>query len=153
MRSAVLFCAALLSAAMPAEAQMVRVRQLTDMNFGPLVEGGDRRQADSVCVFSTSVIRGYRVTATGSGPGGMFALASGGDSLPLEVQWAFYPGATSGVSLVPGVARSGTTSNFVDASCSFTTTATLIVILRGEDVGRAPAGSYSGTLNLLIAPN
>ncbi len=153
MHFAVLSCAAFLAAAMPAEAQRVRVRQLTDLNFGTLVEGVDRKLADSLCVFSTSVTRGYRVTATGSGPGGVFALASGGDTLPLEVQWAFSPGATSGVALAPGVARSGTTSNFVDASCSFTTTATLIVILREEDVGRAPAGNYSGTLNLLIAPN
>jgi hypothetical protein len=94
------------------------------------------------------------VQATGSGSGGAFTLASGSASLAYEVQWSQVSGQTSGTQLSPNVALTGQVSSATQPSCNSgpSTSASLIVILRSAQLSAAAAGSYSGTLTLLVAP-
>ncbi len=54
-----------------AAAQSVRISGLSDVQFGTLTNLiNDQRASQTICVYSSALNGGYRVTATGSGPGG-----------------------------------------------------------------------------------
>ena len=61
---------------------------------------------------------------------------------------------TCGTSLTAGVAKTGFKSTAVAQGCNNgpVTTASLIVILRAATLSSATAGTYNGTLTLILAP-
>ncbi len=139
-----------------ADAQSVRINKLANAAFGTISNfTSDNTRSQNVCVYSTAPSGLYHITATGSGTGGAFTLASGANTMAYEVQWAATTGQTSGTSLTSGVALTGLTSNATASGCTSVplTSASLITILRTAVVGAAKSGSYSGTLTLLVAPN
>jgi hypothetical protein len=134
----------------------VRIRQLNDIAFGTIGTAPvDTVLTDNLCVYSTANSGRYTITARGSGTSNAFTLASGSNVLPYEVQWAFASGATGGTALSPNVGLAGATTNRTDSTCNraASLTATLIVVLRKTAQESARAGSYTGTLTLIIAPN
>ncbi|QNP44553.1 hypothetical protein H9L15_15770 (plasmid) [Sphingomonas daechungensis] len=158
MRLLLVLAVGLLAAAVapsPAAAQRVRITKLSDVAFGSLTNlGVDAVRNQSVCVFSQAATRGYHVTATGSAPGGSFALLSGGNQLAYDVQWSPSAGQSSGTQLSPNVTLTGLTSTATQQSCNSgpATSASLIVVLRSTTLSNARAGSYAGTLTLVIGP-
>lgn len=133
----------------------VRITALSDVSFGTLANlSSDAVRSQNICVYSNSSTNGYHVQATGSGSGGAFTLASGSASLAYEVQWAQLSGQTSGAQLSPNVSLTGQVSSATQQSCNSgpSSSASLIVILRSAKLSAAAAGSYSGTLTLLVAP-
>jgi hypothetical protein len=135
-----------------AQATRARITDLSDVAFGPLSGVGDAYVSQSVCAFSTN--GGYFVTASGSGSGGAFALASGANSLPFEVMWAASPGQTIGTALAAGVASPVFASSATQHSCNSgpPSSASLIVVIRANTVSSAQAGAYQGVLTVVIAP-
>jgi hypothetical protein len=147
--------AAMLFAPAPLAAQSnnVRITKLSDVAFGSLANlGVDASVAQNVCVFAQTSGNRYRVTATGSAPGGAFALTSGSDLLDYEVQWNASSGQSSGLQLNPSVAQAGLVSAATQQTCNSgpSTSASLILLLRSTALQSAKAGSYSGTLTLVI---
>ena len=135
-------------------AQSVRISKLTDVAFGTISNfSADAVNSQNICIFSSS--GRYSVTATGSGTGGAFNLASGGQLLAYEVQWAAVPNQTLGTALLHGVELMSLTTSAGNQNCNpgQQRTASLITILRATAASAASAGSYSGTLTLLIRPN
>lgn len=152
----VLLAAAMLATSTSATAQQVRIRQLNDIAFGTIgTVPADQSLTDTLCVYSTATSGRYTITARGSGSSNAFTLASGSNTLPYEVQWAFAASQSAGTALSPNVAVAGTTTNRADSTCTLAAsqTATLIVVLRTSAQQSASAGTYSGTLTLLVAPN
>jgi hypothetical protein len=142
--------------ASPGAAQQVRINRLTDVGFGTISNfTTDLILTRNICVFSTATGRRYSVTARGSGTANAFTLASGTNRLPYEVQWAQTSAATSGIALTTGVPLTGQVTAATSSGCisAPTRTATLITILRANQTSAATAGSYSGVLTLVIAPN
>ena len=140
--------------AMPADAAVL-VNQLSDVTFGTISNVvADATQAESVCA-DTGILGGlYGVTATGSGSGGAFTLSTGGGAtLAYQVQWAATSGQTSGTQLTSGTALTGQRASLLDCTLGLQTDASLIVILRAAALGGATAGSYTGTLQIMLAPN
>jgi len=133
----------------------VQITGLSDINFGTLSNFSvDAVRAESVCVYSST--GSYQVTATGSGPGGGFALSAGGARrLAYDIQWNSQSGQTSGTQLTSKSALTGLASTATAATCTSgpTTSASLIVIIRAATLSSAQVASYSGTLTLLIGPN
>lgn len=145
----------LLSSAAQAASNKVRVTNLTDVNFGMIANlGSDAIQGQSLCLFADTTTNGYTVTATGAGPGGAFQLASGLSSMPYEVEWSDTSGRSSGVQLDANVPLTGQTSAASQQTCNNgpATTASLIVVLRSTALSSATAGSYNGTLTLVVGP-
>ena len=143
-------CAA---APLPAQSNNVRITKLSDVTFGSLANlGVDASVAQSICVFAQTSGNRYRVTATGSAPGGAFALTSGSDLLDYEVQWSASSGQSSGLQLSPSVAQTGLISAATQQTCNSgpATSASLILLLRSTALQSAKAGSYTGTLTLVI---
>lgn len=153
----ILLGAALLAfGASPASAQnRVRITKLSDVAFGSLSNlGADAVQAQSICVFSQTATRGYHVRAMGSGPGNALALVSGSNLLAYEVQWNQLSGQSSGTQLTSGVTLTGQISAATQQTCNSgpSTSASLILILRSTALSSAAAGSYAGTLTLILGP-
>ena len=140
-------------AALQAQSNRVRITKLSDVNFGTLANlGVDAIMAQNICVFANTTGRRYRVQGTGSAPGGAFALTSGGSLLPYEVQWSASSGQSSGTQLTSGVGQTGLVSAATQQACNSgpATSASLIILLRSTTLSSARAGSYSGTLTLVI---
>jgi hypothetical protein len=155
LAAAVLTAIALLGP-LPAHAQQARINKLSDVAFGTVANfSTDLSNAQSVCLFSSGTGKRYHVTATGSGSSGAFTLASGGNTLGYEVQWSASAGQTSGTAMAAGVALTGLISTATISGCTSgpVTSASLITIIRAANISAATAGSYTGTLTLLVAPN
>ena len=140
--------------AAPASAQRVRVGALSDVSFGTMSSlQSDQRQSRSICVYSNGQTSGYSVSASGSGSAGAFELLNGLNTLQYDVQWSPVSGQTNGTSLSPNVPLSGLVSAASHQTCSNgpTTSASLILVLRGVDLAQAREGTYTGSLSLLIS--
>ena len=155
-RWAAALCAglSLLSAApVSAASNKVRITQLSDVAFGTLANLSiDAVRSQSVCVYADTATNGYDVTATGTGPGGAFQLSSGAQSMSYEVQWSSSAGQSSGTQLAPSSPLTGQTSSATQQTCNTgaATTASLIVVLRSAALSSATAGTYNGTLTLVV---
>lgn len=153
-------CALAVLNAEPASAgDTVRISGLSDVTFGSISNfAGDSVQSQSLCLYSKSPpANNYRITASGSGPGGAFVLSSGSATLPFEVQWSDSAGQTTGSQLLPNqplTAQHSPTGagSADDCSSGPGTTASLVIILRSASLSAAASGSYNGTLSLLVAP-
>lgn len=137
-------------------ADKVRISGNSDVAFGSVSSFvADYVRSQSVCLYAKAPPSdNYRITATGSGSNGAFSLSSGTDTLPYEVQWSNSPGQTSGIQFSPNVPLTGLPNSAREDDCSKgpASTASLIVTLRSAAVSSAIAGSYGGSLTLLVAP-
>jgi len=132
----------------------VQISGLSDIAFGTLDPAGPASNVQDVCVWSNTNGRAYSITATGSGLGGGFAITDGTNELDYGVQWATTPGQSSGSALMPAGALTGLSSAAVDPMCSagVGASASLIVSMTAAELQAAVAGSYTGTLTLVVAP-
>ncbi|BBD96762.1 hypothetical protein SAMIE_1002630 [Sphingobium amiense] len=140
----------------PAFAQLAQLSDLSDVSFGTIVNvTSDVSQSQTVCAYSNALFSNYTVRATGSGAGGAFTLASGAATLAYEVQWNSAANQSGGTQLTAGVSQSGFISQGVTPGCTLglTRSGSMTVILRAAALSAAQAGSYSGTLTLMISPN
>lgn len=131
----------------------VRITNLSDVGFGTIANlGQDAIQSQSLCLYSNSPTSGYNITGTGTGPGGNFELSSGSGSLAYDVEWSSSAGQSSGAQLTPNVPLTGQVSTAAQQTCNSgpATSASLIIILRSAALSSATAGSYIGTLTLLV---
>lgn len=148
--------AALSASSTPAAAaDKVRLTNLSDLAFGTVTNLTiDAVRAESVCIYSTSKTNGYHVIASGTGPGGAFELSSGTDTLAFDVAWSSSSGQSSGSLLTPNVPLTGQVSSATQQTCNAgpATTASLVVILRAAALSSALAGTYNGTLTLVVGP-
>ncbi len=69
------------------------------------------------------------------------------------MQWSATPNQSSGTALPANTTVTGFADGLVNQTCTLvnTTSASLIVVLRAAALSSATAGSYSGTLTLVIA--
>ena len=135
-------------------ADKVRIAGLQTVDFGQLYGLGDRSISQNVCAYSSSVTNGYSVTATGTGAGGTFELNSTISSLPYEVLWADASGQTSGTSLIAGTPIGGFHSTATQHFCNTgpSSSASMTIVVRSGSIESARAGSFSGVLQIMIAP-
>lgn len=146
-----LLCGSPVSAA----SNKVRITNLSDVAFGTLANlSADSVQSQSLCLYADTATGGYNVRASGSGSGGAFTLSSGSDILPFEVQWSSISGQSSGTQLTANVALSGQVSGATQQTCNTgpASSASLILVIRSSALSSAGAGSYNGSLTLLIGP-
>lgn len=157
-RLALMACPVLLVlCAEPAEAASnnVRITKLSDVAFGTLLNlSADAVRTQDICAFANTATNGYTVRASGSGSGGGFSLASASGSLPFELQWNDTAGQGSGTPMTANVALAGQVSAATQQTCNSgpAFSASLIVILRSAALSSAAAGSYNGSVTLVIGP-
>lgn len=134
----------------------VRISGLTDVSFSNVDPSVNATNAQNVCVWSNTSTKGYNITATGSGAGGAFTLASGAlPVVPYTVEWASSSGQTSGTSLTTATTLTGQTSTATNSDCSAgpSASASLVVSMGAGTLQTMSAGvTYNGTLTLVVAP-
>ena len=134
----------------------VQITGLTDINFADADPTVSAVKAQNVCVWSNTASRGYTLTATGSGTGGAFTLASSAaNPVPFSVEWSGTSAQSSGATLTAGAALTGLTSGATSPTCNSGpgSSASLIVRIGANDLQTMAAGAnYGGTLTLLVAP-
>jgi hypothetical protein len=138
-----------------AASNKVRITNLGDVAFGTIANlGVDAVRSQSVCLYADTNTNGYTITATGTGPAGTFELTSGLAQMPYEVEWSSSPAQSSGVQLAPNVPLTGQVSGATHQTCNNgpATSASLILMLRSSALSSAQAGSYNGTLTLIVGP-
>ena len=138
-----------------AQSNNVRITKLSDVSFGLIADLGSHAvRSQDVCLFAQTATRGYNIRGVGSGPGGSYDLTSGSTFLPYEVQWSSVAGRTTGSDLPANGVLTGQISSATQQECKNgpSTSASLIVILSSDALSSATAGSYSGTLTLVVGP-
>jgi hypothetical protein len=145
----------LIPAGATAASNKVRITNLTDVAFGSLANlSVDAVRSQSVCLYADTNTNGYSITATGTGPSGSFQLTSGLAAVDYEVQWSSTAGQSNGAQLAPNVPLTGQVSSATHQVCTNgpATSASLILVLRSSALSSAEAGTYNGTLTLIVGP-
>lgn len=141
------------------KATQARISDISDMTLNNWSIGdGNVVLFSNVCIYTST--GNYRVTATGSGIGGLFTIASNSHLLPYSVLWnAGGPGSldNTGIELLPTIQSTGfTTGNSASATCggSSGNNARVIVGITETAMNLAASSStpYTGTLTLLVSP-
>lgn len=133
----------------------VQLSGLTDVTFTNQDPATAALNAQNVCVWSNTSTKGYNVTASGSGTGSAFTLASGALAVPYSVEWASSSGQSSGTALTTGSSLTGLVSTATSANCSAgaSSSASLIVKISSPSLQSMQAATtYTGTLTLVVAP-
>jgi hypothetical protein len=134
----------------------VQITGLTDISFANAEPNGQALSAQNNCVWSNTATKGYTITATGSGTGGAFTLASGAlTPVSYAVQWNQSSGQNSGTALVASTASGGFVSTAAVPTCATTpsSTSSLIVTIAQSQLQAMPSlTTYTGTLTLLVNP-
>ncbi len=139
------------------QAQISDISDMTLSNWS--VGDGAVTLFSNVCIYSST--GSYKVTATGSGGGNAFTIASGGNTIPYSVTWNSGGAgnlASTGTALTTGV-QSATFNNatLAHATCNgggANDTARVIVGITNNDMNSADssATAYTGTLTMLVTP-
>lgn len=142
-----------ITATVPNRAQLTALSDISFTNADPSTAATN---SQSVCAWSNTATKGYSITATGSGTGGAFTLASGAlTPVPYSVQWNQSTGQSSGTSLTTATALGSLVSTATKPTCNSgpSTTSSLIVTIGASDLqDMVAATSYTGTLTLLMTP-
>ncbi len=128
---------------------LIKISNLDDINLGTWSGSGDMTGNDENCVWSTT--RGYNLTATGSGAADAFTIADAeNNTIAYAVAWDDVDTADQAVT--SGVNLAGQATDALTTNCLGGDTANVTVTIAEADAAAAKAGSYSGTLTLVVAP-
>jgi hypothetical protein len=133
--------------------EMVQITNVADYTLNPYVPAAGIDRTDAVCVYSndSTTPAGYTVTATGNGTANAFTITDGSHTIAYTVKWN---GAGTGAgtdSLTTGVASSVYTgTNTYPCAAD---NASYRIQMTNSNILSVPAGTYTGTLTLQIAPN
>lgn len=128
-------------------AQQVRISGFTNISLGPWNGSGDLTAENNLCIYN-SATADYRVRARGSGAGNAFHLSGVGGDVDYGVR--FKQSTGSYVTLTADVFQDFTDANTSSDNCGGLTNASLEVSVSSDDLSAAAAGSYSGTLTVLL---
>lgn len=127
---------------------LIQISNLDDIDLGTWSGSGDMTGNDNNCVWSTT--RGYNLTATGSGASDAFTITDGSNTIAYAVAWDDVD--TTDQAVTTGSALSGQATDALTTNCAGGDTANVTVTVAEADAAAAPAGTYSGTLTLVVAP-
>ncbi len=127
----------------------VRISGISDISLSSWSAGGPTPSGvTSFCVFSST--GRYQVAASSAHSSGAdFRLTNGSDFVVYSVQWDSGSTRTPMTSGTPLTHRTG---DAIDLSCAGRSPAAVVVGTVEGQMGSAPAGRYTDTLTVLVAP-
>lgn len=130
----------------------IRISDIADLALGTFNGVSDLVQSDSVCVYKNSGLL-YGITASGNGAAGAFTLSDGTRTVPYSVTWQDNVGTVTLASGVQANARGNavTTSSTCNSGASNNATFT-VRVLKADLLNAMQAGTYTGVLTLMVAP-
>ena len=131
--------------------KLVRVRGLRDFAFGSYTGTGDLTDNENINVSSNYTAGTYRVRARGSGAAFAFTLTDGTSLIPYTVAYNDATGTSGEVALTADTNLT-TQGGIVKPLSTTTDNANYHVNILEANLQAVDAGSYSGTLSLIITP-
>jgi hypothetical protein len=130
---------------------LAQITGLTDIILAPWNTGSPNPAGvTTACVYTST--SGYQVTATSANTSGAdFRLFDGALNF-IAYTMTFNDGVIGAQAMTRGLVQVGLTGDAVSVTCGGGFPATIAVGIAGPDMNGAPAGAYSDTLTLLIAP-
>lgn len=130
----------------------VQISNLADIVLGTF-GGTDASGTSAACIYRNSA-PSYQITGTGNGTANAFTLTDGTSTVPYSVSFSDEASGASAASLTSGVALTAQTGADVSPTCATAgDNAQIAVTVAAADAATLPAGSYAGTLTLVVAPN
>jgi hypothetical protein len=138
----------------PEVAAQVQIGGLSDLQLGVWSGSGDLEGIVDHCVRGPQGGR-FAIQATGVGSGGAFVLLSGPGNLPFQVAYSDDGGGWSQMN--PGIPLTGqrgapNQNQFERCLAGQRSPQRVRVRVLAQDIGTALAGSYDGSLILLVTP-
>jgi hypothetical protein len=131
---------------------LVRITGVGNLDFGNYTGGSAPSLYEPVCVYTNDASGNYKVTARGTGASYAFTVDDGnGHTIPYSVSWDDF---SATISLSPDTAsttRSG--ANTSSQTCGGGNSARFQVSFTASALLSKPAGTYTGTLTLIIEPS
>ena len=129
----------------------VRISGLTDIFF-PGSANVPAPSSQSLCIYSTT--GSYTIQPTGGNSlGTQFRLKdTGTDYIFYTVCWASTAAAGAPPTINSGTTTNGNGANTTSTTCNGVANATLQITIDSGTFAQAPAGPYSDTLTLVVAP-
>lgn len=131
--------------------QLIRIRQVSDHAFGSYAGTGDLNSNDTLNISMNYASGGYSVTGTGSGAASAFTITNGSQTIAYNVYFNDVTGNTGEAPLVSGTPLGSQTGGAVTLGAT-TLNANVHVEILEANLQNVNAGSYSGTLTLVVAP-
>jgi hypothetical protein len=127
----------------------VKISGLEDIALAVQADGS-ATGTTSACIYRNGT-GSYSLTANGDGAASSFSLSDGGSNvMPYTVTFDDGSGAAA---LTKNTALTGlSNADTLSTTCNGTTNATIAITVATADFSSAPAGDYTGTLTLIIAP-
>lgn len=131
---------------------LVQVSNLTDLVLGTFNGGGaDLSDSDTFCVYRNGAGT-FDITMTGDGGSSAFTLTDGTNTVPYAVDFTNIPAAST-TAMTTNVALGGqANANTSSTTCGGTDNVSVTVTVASGDLASAPAGTYGGTLTMVVAP-
>lgn len=154
-RSLLLFYFAFLLFFVPlSEAQtLVRISGMGDFSLGNWVGGSFSPVENSLCIYKSEGTTSYRITPSGSGSGGAFTLSRGAATLAYRMSFRGSTGSAFEFTAPPNQSNTFSHANQTSTNCGGVDNAYVKIWFNESALLAAPAGSYSGTLTLLLEPS
>lgn len=137
----------------PARVQITKLRDLQPPTF---TGSGARSEGADLCIYTNSTAGRYRVTAVGSGSGGAFKIKNQTtlEELDYALNWNDQNGTSGGVPISSGTALTNQTgADTASTNCSGGTNSNLQVTFSEQNLLAAEAGTYSGSLSIMVEPD
>ncbi len=135
----------------------VKIGGLSDVSLN-FSGSGNPSSNKRVCVYSNTGSGDYTIAATGnliadgSAGAGFFVKMTAGRTIPYTVKWRD-SAADGGTALTAGVALTAQSgASTTSASCNLSTNANFEILFNADNILDSPAGSYSGTVQIVISP-
>lgn len=130
---------------------LVQISNMNDFSFGTWSGSGQLQSTDNICIHDTQVNPRYGITASGSGAGSAFTIQSGANTIAYTAEWQ--GSVTAITTLIPAVKSQFQDANRVSATCGGGTNASLRITISQANLEAANAGTYTGTLTILLTRN
>ncbi len=128
---------------------LVMVSNLGDINLGTYSGAGNLTGTDTFCVYRNGA-GNYNITMNGSGAADAYLLNDGGTN-NLAYTVSFTNGSANAMTtLTPLAAQTG--ANTTSTNCGGTDNVSVGVTVANAALAAAPAGTYTGSLTIIVAP-
>lgn len=139
-----------------ARSQSIIINQLDDVPLGTWPGSGDLQAIEAHCVGMSSGGRRptneYRISIDGSGTGSRFELSNGTDTIEFQVEYRDNLSSTAWATIKRGGRSKRLQATTVTACNSGQTVQEFRVTVRQADLIGKSAGSYTGSLVLIVEP-
>lgn len=128
---------------------LVMVSNLGDINLGTYSGTGNLTGSDSFCVYRNGA-GNYNITMNGSGGSGAYLLNDGGtNNLPYTV--SFTNGSANSMTASTALTAQAN-ANTTSTTCGGSDNVSVGVTVTNASLAAAPAGTYTGSLTVIVAP-